>query len=53
MLFRSVGPFGLMETQIRISTGLEKFEDLLEEFKVALDAADKAKPEEGEKVESS
>lgn len=48
-----VGPFGLMETQIRISTGLEKFEDLLEEFKVALDAADKAKPEEGEKVESS
>jgi cystathionine beta-lyase/cystathionine gamma-synthase len=33
----------LKETQIRISAGLEDTEDLLEEFKVAVDIADRVK----------
>lgn len=38
-----VGPFGLKETQIRISVGLEDTESLLGDFKVAIEAADKVK----------
>ena len=52
-----VAPFGMKETQIRISVGLEKEEDLIEDFGIAVDAADKAhetaRAEKGEKAEAS
>jgi cystathionine gamma-synthase len=38
-----VAPFGLKEPQIRISVGLEDTEALLEDFKVAVEAADEVK----------
>lgn len=41
-----VGPFGMTETQIRVSVGLEDVEDLLGDFKIALEAAEKAVEEE-------
>ena len=49
-----VGPFGLKETQIRISVGLEKEEDLIDELGAALEAAEKAaKAEKAEKAKAS
>lgn len=41
-----VRPFGLKDTQIRISVGLEDTESLLEVFKAAIDAADKVNASE-------
>jgi cystathionine gamma-synthase len=41
-----IEPFGMRETQIRISAGLEDVDDLLGEFKIALEAAEKAVEEE-------
>ena len=37
-----VAKYGLKKSQVRISVGLEKTELLLEDFKIALDAADGA-----------
>jgi cystathionine gamma-synthase len=37
-----VGPFGMHEAQIRVSVGLEDVESLIEDFEVAVQAAERA-----------